>query len=113
MKLSTKTEGITFGELYDARHPVVLDRRAIKASSSVAWGQVVKVGTDGAVEPASTSNSAFYGIACETATQSTDVTHVTIIVHGTVKRDKVKVGEAAVTEADIQKLKTAGIFVLN
>ena len=75
MKLSTKTDGITFGELYDARHPVVLDRRAIKASSSVAWGQVVKVGTDGAVEPASTSDSAFYGIACETATQSTDVTH--------------------------------------
>lgn len=113
MKLSNKTEGITYGELYDTRHPVVLDRRAVKTGSSVAWGQVVKAGTDGAVEPAASGDASYYGVACENVTQSADTTHVTIVVHGTVKRDKVKIGEAELTEADVQKLKTAGIYALN
>ena len=38
---------------------------------------------------------------------------MTIVVHGTVKRDKVKIGEAELTEADVQKLKAAGIYALN
>ena len=113
MKLSNKTEGITYGELYDTRHPVVLDRRAVKSGSAVAWGQVVKAGTDGAVEPAASGDASYYGVACENVTQSADTTHVTIVVHGTVKRDKVKIGEAELTEADVQKLKTAGIYALN
>lgn len=113
MICSKTTTGIRIDELLDQRHPGVMLRYALKASSTVKFGQVVKIGTDGAVEPAATGDSAFWGIACENATQSADVTHVTVLVHGTVKAAKVLVGEAAATEADIQKLKTAGIYVLN
>lgn len=113
MLCSKTTTGIRIDELIDSRHPGVTMRCALKTSSAVKFGQVVKIGSDGAVEPAATGDSAFWGIACEAATQSSDVTHVTVLVHGTVKAAKVLVGEAAATEADIQKLKTAGIYVLN
>lgn len=112
MKCSTKVDGIRIDELVDQRHPAVFQRYALKASSTVKFGQAVKIGADGAIEPAASGDTP-YGIACEDATQGTDVTHASVLVHGTVKASKVLVGEAAAAEADIQKLKAAGIYVLN
>lgn len=111
-KQSTTIGDIGLESLADFRHPPVTERRAIKTGVTIGFGQVVKVGSDGAVEAAA-SGDTFYGVACETVTQSQDVTHVSVLVHGTVKRSKAKVGSAAVADADVQKLKAAGIYVLN
>lgn len=111
-KMSTSYGTVTFDELIDYRHPPVTMRLALGTSGTVKFGQVVKIGSDGSVTAAA-SGDAFYGIACENATQSADVTHVTVLVHGTVKAAKVLVGEVAAAEADVQKLKGVGIYVLN
>lgn len=112
MDCSKKIEGIRIDELVDHRHGPVIVRCALKTGTTVGFGQVVKIGSDGTVEPAATGN-AFYGICCENAVQSNEVTHANVLVHGTVKAAKVLVGEASPAEADIQALKTAGIYVLN
>lgn len=112
MNMSIKVENIVIGDLVDYRHPPIFERRSLKASAEVSAGMAVKVGSDGAVEPA-TSGDEIYGISCENVVQSEKDTHVTVLIHGTVKASRVNVNKAAVEEADIQKLKSAGIYVLN
>lgn len=111
-KMSTNYGTVDIKELVDYRHPPVMARYALGTGATLKFGQVAKIGTDGTVTAAATGDS-FHGIACENATQSADVTHITLMVHGTVKASKVLVGEAAVAEADIQKLRGVGIYVLN
>ena len=111
---SKHQDEIFIGEIYDARHDAVLDRMPLKTGQGkLTPGQVVKANDDGTVQ-AYTSSDTPYGIALENAdSTSGQDTHVSVLVHGTVKKCKVKVGAAEAAAADILKLRTAGIYVLN
>lgn len=105
---SKQTAEFAIDELVDMRHPPIYERRAVKSGEKIAFGQAIKLHTDGSVMK-STAGEAHYGVAMENA----DKGYVSIVVHGTIKRDKVTVNDAAIADADIIKLKAAGIYVLN
>lgn len=104
---------ITIGEVWDHRHPPVIMRCPLKALSGatvINVGQVVKMGTENTIEAATTSDTPF-GIALENVKEGDKF--INVLLHGTTKRDKVKMGTTALTVADINKLAVAGIYCLD
>lgn len=113
MDCSKNVSGITIGELWDHRHPPVIMRCPLKelsGESVINEGQVVKMGSANTIEAAATSDTPF-GIALENVKAGDEF--VNVLLHGTLKRDNVKMGSAALTVADINKLAAAGIYCLD
>lgn len=113
MDCSKNVSGITVGELWDHRHPPVIMRCPLKelsGESVINEGQVVKMGSANTIEAAATSDTPF-GIALENVKAGDEF--VNVLLHGTLKRDNVKMGSAALTVADINKLAAAGIYCLD
>lgn len=113
MDCSKHVSDITIGEIWDHRHPPVIMRCPLKELSGenvINEGQVVKMGTANTIEPAATSDTPF-GIALENVKAGDEF--VNVLLHGTAKRSNVKMGSAALTVADINKLAAAGIYCLD
>ena len=113
MECSKHVGDITIGEIWDHRHSPVIMRcplMALSGATVINAGQVVKMGTGNTIEAATTSDTPF-GIALENVKEGDEF--INILLHGTVKRDKVKMGTTALTVADINKLAAAGIYCLD
>lgn len=113
MECGTHVSDITIGEIWDLRHPPVIMRCPLKELTDDAVinaGQAVKMGTGNTIEAASSSDTPF-GIALENAAEGSEF--INVLIHGSVKRSNVKMGTAALTVADINKLAAAGIYCLD
>lgn len=113
MDCSKHVSDISIGEIWDHRHPPVIMRcplTELSGENVINAGQVVKTGSANTIEAAATSDTPF-GVALENVKAGDEF--VNVLLHGSVKRDKVKMGTAALTVADINKLATAGIYCLD
>ena len=113
MNCAKHVSDISIGEIWDHRHPPVIMRcplTPLSGENVINAGQVVKTGTANTIEVATASDTPF-GIALENVKAGDEF--VNVLLHGTLKRDNVKIGTADLTVADINKLAAAGIYCLD
>lgn len=114
MEMSKSFDSAILRQVYDFRHNPVIQRwplTALSGENVIKEGQVVKLSDSNTVEAAATGDAAFFGIALENVKAGDEF--INVLLHGSLKKNLVLVGEAEATLADIVKLKTAGIYCLD
>lgn len=109
----SKTTNFTVGQVWDDRHSPIFTLFPVKAATAVKAGQVLKVGEDSlTVEPAAAEDSAYVGVACEEV-EAGNKKYVNVLIHGTVKTEKITVGSDALTAEGAAKLRAAGVYAID
>lgn len=109
----SKTTTFSVGQIWDDRHPPIFTLFPVKAATEIKAGQVLKVGDDAlTVEPATAEDASFIGVACEGVKAGSNV-YVTVLIHGTVKTEKIAVGTDALTAEGAAKLRAAGVYTID
>ena len=109
----SKTTTFSIGQVWDERHSPIFTLFPVKAATAVKAGQVLKVGEDNlTVEPAAAEDAKYVGVACEEV-EAGDKKYVNILIHGTVKTEKITVGSDALTAEGAAKLRAAGVYAID
>ena len=109
----SKTTSFTVGQVWDDRHSPIFTLFPVKDATAVKAGQVLKVGDDKlTVEPAAAEDYAYVGVACE-AVEAGNKKYVNVLIHGTVKTEKITVGADALTADGAAKLRAAGVYAID
>ncbi len=109
----SKTTTFSIGQVWDERHSPIFTLFPVKAATAVKAGQVLKVGEDNlTVEPAAAEDAKYVGVACEEV-EAGDKKYVNVLIHGTVKTEKITVGSDALTAEGAAKLRAAGVYAID
>ena len=109
----SKTTTFSIGQVWDERHSPIFTLFPVKAATEIKAGQVLKVGADAlTVEPATAEDAAFVGVACEVVAAG-EKNYVNVLIHGTVKTEKIAVGSDALTAEGAAKLRAAGVYAID
>lgn len=108
----SKSINFKVGQLWDDRHSPIISLYPVKASTAIKAGQVVKFSADGiTVEPATEADT-LAGVALDDI-EAKEGASVNVLVHGTIKTERVIVGEEAITATGVNKLRACGVYAID
>lgn len=109
----SRTASFKVDQLWDDRHSAIIILHPVKAETPIKAGQILKFGADGlTVEPATEADT-LAGVALDDIKAGSGAKSVNVLVHGTIRTERVTVGDDAITAAGVAKLRACGVYAID